>query len=179
MGDIILETERLILRKPVIEDAEEMSKYNEREEFYRYLPMDPPTKESTKKFVESIIESFKNHFIIVDKKTGMVIGDICLGIKEKHPHSASFGYGLNPAYWGKGYMTEALRVVLKFGFEELKLKRIYGTLNPANKSSEKVMKKCGLQYEGHHRCERVIRGEYCDDLYYSILDTEWNGGSHE
>jgi len=178
MVDVVLETERLILRKPVMEDVEEMSKYNEREEFGRYLPFDETNKELTREFVKKIVEEnsvpeiLRYHFILIEKGTNKFLGDISLHIKDKNAHKANFGYGLNPTCWGKGYMTEALKVLIKFGFEELKLKKIWADVDPCNIGSWRVMEKCGMQREGLHRCDRFIRGKYCDSYYYSILDTD-------
>lgn len=176
--DIVLETERLILRKPVMEDAEEMSRYNEREDFYRYIPIEPPTRDSTKAFVEKIINQNDSqdeeeiHFSIVEKITGNFLGHINIFFNDKNLRHIGCGYGINPEYWGKGYVTEALKELIDFGFNKLKIKRICMTSDKRNKASWRVMEKCGLKYEGCHRSEGFSRGAYYDRVYYSILDTD-------
>lgn len=173
-----LTTERLVLRSAHIEDAKVFSTYNTREDFYRYLPIDPPTLESTEGYINHQISQSKAaprlnyYFVITDRKTNEVLGDVSLNIQNIEAGGAIIGFGLNPSHWGKGYMSEALSRVIELGFKELKLKRIYGICDPDNKGSAKVMQKSGMKYEGHHRCEEFIRGKHQDNLYYAIIDTD-------
>lgn len=173
-----LETDRLLLRSPHLEDAKSFSMYNGEEKFYRYLPIDPPTPESTKEYINHLIAQgneiplLNNYFVITDRNTKEVLGDIYISIQNPEAGIAVIGFGLNPVHWGKGYMSEALREIIDMGFEKLKLKRIYAICDPDNAGSAKVMEKCGMKYEGRHRCEEFIRGKYQDNLYYAIIDTD-------
>jgi RimJ/RimL family protein N-acetyltransferase len=63
-------------------------------------------------------------------------------------HKAEIGYWLAERYWGKGLMTEIVREVTKFGFDELKLRRIYAHVFPFNKASMGVLKNNGFKFEG-------------------------------
>ena len=87
--------------------------------------------------------------------------------------SAEVGYVLNPDYWGKGIATEALRCVLKFGFEELKLHRIEAKFIEENKRSLRVMEKVGMTFEGVCREGMLIKGKYVNVGICSILRSEW------
>jgi len=176
-----LETERLILRAPKIEDAEEMMEYNQPKEFWQYttIPVVPPTLERVKSFLTMCIEDSKKeprqlyYFVIVAKSLNKVIGDFRFYIECLNSLKAEFGYGLSPQLHGKGYMTEALKEVIRFGFEDLKLKRISATAYPENKPSAKVMKKCGFKHEGTLRKNALVRGRYFDEMFFSILQSEY------
>jgi len=181
MNSIELNTERLLIRERLSDDAKEVSQYNQDKDFWQYttIPVVPPTLESTQEFINDCIE--KNNadprlfygFSIVKKSPNKIIGEISLIIKDAKAKKAMFSYGLSPYFHGKGYMTEALEEVIKFGFNDLCLKRIYAYCYPKNKGSSCVMEKCGMKCEGTLRANSFVRGEYCDDIYYGILDTDY------
>jgi RimJ/RimL family protein N-acetyltransferase len=140
--------------------------------------MEPPSLDSTRAYVAYMMSETKADprvrysFSILERAQDLVIGDIYMKIHDPAVQIAEVSYGLDPAYWGRGYMSEAVRLMLDFGFERLKLKRIYAVCDPENIGSCRLLEKCGLQYEGRHRCEELIRGVYQDNLYYAILDTD-------
>ena len=84
------------------------------------------------------------------------------------------GYSLSEEYWGKGYMTEAVNSVLKYGFENMGLSIITANCYAENSRSRSVLKKCGFIYEGTLRscalsCDGVLHG--CE--FYSITIDEY------
>ena len=70
-------------------------------------------------------------------------------------------------------MTEAVRLILKFGFGNLKLHRIYAKLFKENTGSVRVLEKCGFKLEGRMREERYRYGKWHDALKYGILESEF------
>ncbi|HZG75409.1 MAG TPA: GNAT family protein, partial [Paenibacillus sp.] len=86
-------------------------------------------------------------------------------------------YCLNPDYWRRGYASEAAREMLRFGFADLGLHRIYATCRPANVGSASVMKRIGMTYEGRLREHLFAKGTWHDSYQYSILSKEWRGGN--
>lgn len=88
-------------------------------------------------------------------------------------HEGWSGYCLNRNFWGKGYATETAKVLLRFGFDQLNLHRIFATCDPANIASAHVLEKIGMQLEGHLREHKWAKGKWCDSLLYAILDYEW------
>lgn len=81
----------------------------------------------------------------------------------------SVGYSLGTAYWGRGYMTEALRAVTEYGFERMSLDLISATCYPDNARSRRVLEKCGFAYEGRlHRAELLWNGEVRDHLLFYL-----------
>lgn len=84
-------------------------------------------------------------------------------------HRANFGYDLHPDYWNKGYMTEALTVILKFGFETLKINRIEAEVMQGNIASEKVLEKLGFTKEGVLRDWMYWNNKHYNMTMYSLL----------
>ncbi|HSP14656.1 MAG TPA: GNAT family protein [Thermoanaerobaculia bacterium] len=86
---------------------------------------------------------------------------------------AEIGYWLGKPYWGRGYATEALGEMIRFGFQELKLNRLYAGYFSRNEASGRVMEKNGMQREGVLRRHVKKWDEYVDLVYYGILRSEW------
>nr|WP_245780802.1 GNAT family protein [Gracilibacillus orientalis] len=82
---------------------------------------------------------------------------------------AEIGYVLNKNYWGNGFASEAIKEVIKFGFESVHLNRIEGGCDTDNIGSGKVMLKAGFEYEGTLRKNEFIKGEFRDTKVFSIL----------
>jgi ribosomal-protein-alanine N-acetyltransferase len=93
-------------------------------------------------------------------------------------HKATVVYALRPEYWNKGYTTEAIKAVLRFGFEELWLNRIEAEVMPGNVSSVKVLAKTGFSYEGLLRQWTLWNGVYFDMNMYAILASEFASEEH-
>lgn len=106
-----------------------------------------------------------NFALTVDDK---VVGGIGLdAIHERH--KAELGYWLGRKYWGQGMMTVAVRLMVDYGFQQLKLARIYAHVFPFNKASARVLEKAGFSYEGLLRANAVKDGKAHDELVYAIL----------
>jgi len=80
---------------------------------------------------------------------------------------------LNREYWNKGYMTEALNLILNFSFSKLELNRVEATHYIGNEGSGRVMQKCGMKYEGTCIQELKVKDIYQDVVHYAILRDEW------
>nr|WP_232521406.1 GNAT family protein [Micromonospora phaseoli] len=80
---------------------------------------------------------------------------------------------MNADHWGYGYATDAARVIIDYGFRELKLHRITAAIGPDNAASIAVVKRLGMQYEGRLRDHVYTNGAWRDSLLYSILAPEW------
>lgn len=106
---------------------------------------------------------------------GQLAGSIGLRLTPDFDR-AEVGYWLGVDFWGRGYATEALAAVIRFGFEELTLHRIYAGYFDRNEASGRVMEKNGLKYEGRLRQHVKKWDVYLDVVYYGILREEWEGG---
>lgn len=105
---------------------------------------------------------------IIDKAENTVIGRIDLGGFVKQS-MAEISYYLSPMYWGKGLATEAVREVLRFGFEDLKLHRIQAMVLKDNIASQKVLLKSGFEQEGVLRLYYFGK-EFHDTILFSSIN---------
>ena len=178
-NNLVLETERLILRDLREEDWHDVHQYVSDPEVVKYMPFGPNTEEDTKANMQRIFANQKEqprvhyNFALVNKQNNKVIGGCELSIQNAENKEAMLGYLLNRKYWNQGYITEAMRKVIAFGFEQLGLHRIIASCDPANTGSYRVMEKIGMQREGYLREERMFKGVWRDFLLYSILEKEW------
>lgn len=109
--------------------------------------------------------------------------DLCIGSIDLRPipehNKASFGYMLARAYWGKGYMTDALGCLLRLSFDTLDCNRVESTHYGANPASGRVMQKCGMVREGFSPQQEIIKGVYQDIVHYGILKSAWEAMQNE
>ena len=101
-----------------------------------------------------------------------VIGSITLWI-DKDQEAASLGYGLARVHWGKGFIPEAAKAVVDWGFKEHELARVYAIADLRHQRSWRVMEKLGMTREGVLRSHRRVKEERRDEVYYGILRHEW------
>lgn len=103
---------------------------------------------------------------------GELVGACGLVVKREDD-IAEIGYWIGMPYWGRGYATEAVAAVIRYGFEELGLNKIYAAHFVRNPESGKVMRKLGMRHEGTLRQQHKKWGEYQDEELYGILRSEW------
>lgn len=180
-GTVRLESERIILRPTSVTDAEQMyHNWASDREVTKYLFWQPHADiEVTKEILVNWDQENKKpdyyHWGIVLKETGQIIGaGGALGVSEKH-HSTELGYCLGHAYWGKGYMSEAVAAMIAHLFNTVGLNRIAASHDTNNVGSGRVMQKCGMTFEGIQRQAYYCssRGFY-DSARYAILRTDFN-----
>lgn len=171
-----LTTERLVLSQPTILDLEDvvsqMNSTSEISENTLKLPF-PYHKQHADYWFQMAEFSFqkKEAFIfgIREKENLKLIGAIGLHIDIGN-NKAEVGYWLGKSFWNKGYVSEGLREVLKFGFEELKLNKIYASHFHHNPASGKVLEKNGFEFEGILKEEILKNGIYLDLYKYAIFN---------
>jgi len=175
----IIRTERLVLREFEEADWEAVHSYGSDLEVVRYMDWGPNTEEDTKKFIQRAIASQKEQprriytLAIVLKPENKLIGGCGIYVSNSENREGWIGYCLNRSFWGQGYATETAKALLKFGFEQLNLHRIFATCDPANIASASVLEKTGMQREGHFRKHKWAKGKWRDSFLYAILDYEW------
>lgn len=107
-------------------------------------------------------------FGIIEKSSQCFAG--CMGIHPVPEHNrAEVGYWIGKPYWGRGLATSALRLLLRFGFETLKLNRVEAGHFDHNPASGRVMQKAGMRLESRRRKYVLHREQYQDVLWYAIL----------
>ena len=171
-----LSTERLVLSQPIVSDLEDvvfqMNSTSEISENTLTLPF-PYHKQHADYWFQMAEFSFqkKEAFIfgIREKENLKLIGAIGLHLDIEN-HKAEVGYWLGKSFWNKGYVSEALQAVLKFGFEELKLNKIYASHFHHNPASGKVLEKNGFVFEAELKQEILKNGKYLDLFRYALFN---------
>jgi RimJ/RimL family protein N-acetyltransferase len=169
-----LRTQRLVLRPFEIADAPRVRELAGAREVARntILIPHPYPDGAAEEWIsahEKRIEEGDFSFAIDD---GELVGAIGLHMKRDYER-AEIGYWLGVPFWGRGYATEAVAAVIRYGFEELKLNRIYAGYFSRNAASGRVMEKNGMKYEGSLRQHVKKWDEFVDVIYYGILRSEW------
>jgi len=114
-----------------------------------------------------------NHvFAIALRDAAEAIGAIGLEVVPEHVRG-EIGYWIGVPYWGRGYMTEAVRAVIGWAFESLRLHRVFAQHFTRNPASGRVMQKAGMTHEGSLRQHDKKWDAYVDVEVYGILDSEW------
>ena len=175
-----LETDRLLLRPYGDDDLHALHEIERLEETARYLYNPPLDVDATgalldrRKALTAIDEEHDGLFLAaVLKETGQLIGHVNLEVVSRDHRQGEIGYVLHPDHQGRGYATEAAAVMLRLGFEELDLHRIVGRLDARNVASASVLERLGMRREAHLRENEFVKGEWCDELVYAILASEW------
>ena len=101
------------------------------------------------------------------------LGNVSLAPINERRGWANLGYWIHPDHRRKGAATEAARLAVTHGFEELRLHRISAAIVAHNEASKRVVEKLGLVYEGTKRDDAFHDGEYVNREMYSILSEEW------
>ena len=174
----VINTERLLLRPFTLDDAKDVQN----------LANDPKIEETTlfipypypdglaEEWISTHQAEFENKkqiiWAITSKQNKYLIGSVGLTLRFEF-EKAEFGFWIGQKYWNKGYASEALSAVLKFGFEKLNLNKIFAHHFVNNPASGKVMIKNGLKEEGYLREDIIKDYKYIDVKIYGILKSEY------
>lgn len=174
-----LETDRLVLRRYVREDAAAMYKnWASDQEVTRFLMWPAHSgPEVSQSVMEDWLKRYSDenyyHWAIVWKDNGdEPIGDIAVVNMKEETSTAHIGYCIGRTWWHRGMTSEALKAVMDFLFDAVEVNRIESRHDPRNPNSGKVMKKCGMRYEGTLRSADWNNQGICDACYYALLKSE-------
>ncbi|TLS38197.1 GNAT family N-acetyltransferase [Pseudalkalibacillus caeni] len=174
-----LDTDRMLLREINKEDAVDIFAYaSDYDVAKETMWKQHETIEDSYDYIEHVKKSFEERksitWGIVHKEDHKLIGACGFGVLNESDHMGEIGYVLSKVYWGEGYAPEAVEAMIKYGFEEMGLNRIQARCSKTNPSSERVMQKVGMEYEGTLRQNKYVNGQYIDKKMYSILREDWN-----
>lgn len=181
LGSVTLETERLILRKTIKEDIDELFYIELNPNLRRYLGIHK---------VGTSLNDNRNYFdfskydnldfyrwSIVEKNTNKLLGCIYLNVHDEKARIYGIDYFLREDSWNKGYATEASKCILNFAFEKLNVNRIESSGAKSNPGTLKVMEHIGLKYEGVRKDGIFYYyGGIQDLVLYGITKEEYNTG---
>lgn len=178
-GTVNIETDRLLLRQFVMDDAKDMfDNWANDPEVTKFLLWTTHTdinvtKTTVSEWVESYSDLEKYHWAIIPKDFGKVIGSVSLVRVSNRNDQCEIGYCIGRAFWNMGYTSEAVKELIKFLFREVGFERIEALHNPDNPASGKVMEKAGMKFEGRLRkLHKDKNSNFYDCNIYSILREE-------
>jgi len=171
----VLETQRLKLRALTMDDVPVLFEMHTNPLMNRY------TDRSKLQTMEEAAEKMKIILTMVEKRDGIAwaievkeskkqIGDISFWRLIKEHYRAEIGYGLLPDYWDKGYMREAARCAIDYGFSICNFHSIEANVNPNNAASIKLLEKLNFVREAYHKENYYYNGKFLDSAIYSLLN---------
>ena len=179
-GTVQLETDRLVLRRFTMDDAEAMLRnWANDPDVTKYLTWQPHgdiavTRGVLAEWIAAYEQPESYSWAIEIKYSGELIGSTSVVRHQDDIHMVQIGYCIGKAWWRKGYMSEALTRLVRFFFEEVGVNRIEARHDPRNPNSGKVMQKAGLVFEGTLRESDINnQGGFCDASYYAILARDY------
>jgi len=173
---LTLTTERLRLRPLETNDFAAVHKYCSDIGNLRYMLFGPNGEDATRAFIADRISKTAmtprtNYaFAACLKESGVLIGSCELDVKGEQ---GELGWILDKDYWKNGYGTELAAELIRFGFSELGLHRIYATCDAENYGSYRVMERNRMRREGLFIKGRPTRDGWRDELLYARLKEEW------
>ena len=180
---MIFETDRLILRPWKEDDAEALYKYASHPDVGPIAGWPVHTSVENSREVIRDVLSAPNTYAIVLKETGHPVGSIGLMVGEasnlKVPdNEGEIGYWIGVPYWGQGLVPEAVREIMRYGFEDKQLDKIWCGYFDGNTKSKRVQEKCGFHF--HHTAENVpcaIEGVFRTEHVNCLTKEEWKSGN--
>jgi RimJ/RimL family protein N-acetyltransferase len=175
-----LETERLLLRPFGAGDLDALFAIHSRPDVARYLYWEPRTRDEVRGVLEEKVrgrvigsEGDTLTLAMALKATTELIGECSLHLLSDEHRQGEIGFIVHPDHHGRGYATEAARVLLRLAFEDLDLHRVVGRLEARNTASARVLEKLRMRREAHLVENEHVKGEWQSELVYAILDREW------
>jgi ribosomal-protein-alanine N-acetyltransferase len=162
-----LKTARVDLRQVSHQDLELVYAFNASLEALRYVARDPYTSfAQAEEKVQGFLDGFRLAeglwWTFVERGSGLPMGYGGLFEVDTANSSAEIGYGLLPDFWGRGYITEIVEELVRFGFQEMRLDLIHALVVPGNQASEKVLLRHGFQKVGVTPDHSQARGRSFD-----------------
>ena len=175
IGTQVLNTDRLTLRPPQMEDAEALVRI-------KSLPMSMADAEkAVASMVEELQKPFAFHWVIT--LAGAVIGRVKAWDVNPYNGYLQLGYDVGPEYRCQGYMTEAVRAVIRYMLTEARANRVYCSVRAGNVASRRVCEKAGMHLEGVMRQHYARQdGGYDDVCIYGVIKADLgdeNESGHE
>jgi len=180
MTDLLqIETDRLLLRQLTMNDAEALFSYRSNAEVNKYQGWIPKSVADAHEFITTKIVTEVNitdswfQLAIILTESGEMIGDVGLHFLDVDDFQVEVGCTLNHLFQGKGYATEALKACINYLFHHLNKHRVIASVDPRNIQSIRLIERLGFRKEAHFRESLLINDEWCDDIIYATLKSEW------
>jgi RimJ/RimL family protein N-acetyltransferase len=171
-------TERLLLTPLTAADSEAFFAYRSLPDVCRYQSWAPSCLQDAVSFIEGLeggpFASPGSWFQLGVRlrATGELIGDLGVHFVDDG-RQVEIGFTLAPVFQGRGLGTEAVAALLGYLFGELAKHRVFASVDPANRSSLRLLQRVGMRQEAHFLQSVLLKGEWADDMVFAILASEW------
>ncbi len=178
-GTIMMETERLILRRFCKTDAESAYRNwaGDRKIQENYGEPVYDSIEKTTELLMKYIERYENEetyrWAVILKENGECIGQAAFFLVDSRSEYGEIEYCIGAKYQKRGFATEATLLLIKYGFECIHFHKIDISARPSNHASLRVIEKCGFTFEARLRDKYLHGGTFEDSCFYSMLDSEY------
>jgi RimJ/RimL family protein N-acetyltransferase len=179
-----IELDAITLRPLVADDYADFCTYRSRADVARYVRWAPDDPEAVRReaFDKRLLRTTLDQpgdiltLAIVDRPTGRLAGEVMLRWVDDEHRQGEVGFGLHPDFHGRGLARAAAGEMLRVGFGEVGLHRIYGGCDPRNGPSAGLMRRFGMREEGILREVELLKGEWVDEQIFALLADEWRRG---
>ncbi|MBL4790925.1 MAG: GNAT family N-acetyltransferase [Kordiimonadaceae bacterium] len=179
-----LKSDRLIVRQFCMADAEAFLSWRDDADVARYtLWKYPYTIEQSRAFcaemaaIDRLPDGAWVQLMVEERASGRAIGDVGLGIKIDGANSVKVGYSLHRDAWGKGFMTEVLKLVLPAVASAAGVERLEAEIDIRNMASGTVLEKIGFKRGPLKKKAAFVKGEWCDEYEYVLDAADLLGGA--
>lgn len=186
---VMVETDRLVLRRLTEDDLDELVELNSDPEVMRYLTGGEPIGREMLRddFIPRVLAYYDRDdgyglWAAVEKATGAFLGWFHFRANPRATRAdgstregIELGYRLRRSAWGRGYATEASRALIHKGFTELGAERVYAETMTVNAASRRVMEKAGLRYVGtvFEKHPQFVPGDEHGEVEYALTRAQW------
>nr|WP_321232101.1 GNAT family protein [uncultured Psychroserpens sp.] len=172
-----LESERLLYKAYKKEDAKTLLNMRSHKAVSKYMDTTIPKRvEDTEKRIEGYQNAFNENkgitWAIIEKISNHLIGDFGIWRIDRQNCRGEIGYILHPDFWKKGYMTEAMNTLIRYGFNELNLHSYEANVNINNENSKALLLKFGFKLEAHFRENFYYDGQFLDSEIYCLIKSD-------
>lgn len=172
-GPVFLPGERVNLRTAEQSDVEFLQESVNDPRLWRAVGRNTPyNMEQEREFFQAVFcdQSTIHLLATVDDEP---IGVVAFEGIDKEVGTAELNYWIIPSHWGEGYATETAERLIRYGFNQLNLRKVIARVSDFNDASKRVLEKIGFVEEGVQREQEFIDGEYQDRHWYGLLRREW------
>jgi RimJ/RimL family protein N-acetyltransferase len=182
--EIIVKTDRLILRPFERADFDEVLAYYALPDVQRYLDWKARDKVEAKTAFDAMRKQTRLTrpgdvltLAVVRKSDGKVIGHVALRYTDATAAQGEVRFAVAPVFRRKGYGAEAVKAVVDLAFDQFRLHRVFARTAGKNDASARLLKSLGMRLEAHYREHALFQGEWDEELHFAVLDREWQRGA--
>jgi ribosomal-protein-alanine N-acetyltransferase len=172
----VLETNRIVLRRLTKKDAPNFLRLRNDDAIMEFINR-PRQKDiaEIENFIE-LIDSFIDtntdiNWVIALKENDEMIGTMGFYRSQPENYRSEIGYMLDPAFWRKGIMSEAMKLAIGYGFNVMKLHTIEACINPNNIASKEILLKNGFVQEGYFKENIFWNGQFSDSEVFTLFNS--------